>query len=131
MIKKILIWIVGFFVIAFIALWVLGGGWNKVVVATTHYRNPFKYHSLIDYFFQITNVAGESFKLPGTPSDFTHLEIGTSSDNSYTSHSPDSVDTQSYTESDSSLTPQQKIDVLRARYEQLKREAAQQNNPAY
>ena len=118
----------GFFVIAFIALWVLGGGWNKVVVATAHYRNPFKYHSLVDYFFQITNVAGESFKLPGTPSDFTHLEIGTSSNNSYTTHSRD---TQSDIQSDSSLTPQQKLDALRTRLEELKREAAQQNNPAY
>jgi hypothetical protein len=133
MIKKILLWIVALFILTFVALWILGSGWQKIVVGKDHYLNPFKYHSVVDYLFGITNVAGESFKIPGTPSVFPHLEIGTTTETSNTQNQISTYQEPSATDiaNEPSLTPQQKLDTLRLQYERLKQQAAQQNINGY
>jgi hypothetical protein len=75
MIKRILIAIVAIFLAAFIVIWILGGGYQNIKAAINHYRNPFQYHSVIDYFFQIGSTTGESFKLPGTPSTYPTVSM--------------------------------------------------------
>jgi hypothetical protein len=78
MIKRILLFIVGFFILAFILLWMLGGGFQSISSGMSHYRNPFHYTSIFDYFFQIGSTTGESFKLPGTPSTYPTVSISNS-----------------------------------------------------
>jgi hypothetical protein len=75
MIKRILLGIIMLFVVAFVGLWLLSGGVQKITAGVSHYRNPFKYHSLIEYFFQIGSTTGETFKLPGTPSTYPGVTI--------------------------------------------------------
>ncbi len=89
MIKRILIVIVILFALAFIVVWVLGGGFQNIKAAVNHYRNPFQYHSVIDYFFQIGSTTGETFKLPGTPSSYPALTMPTeATSTSYQSGTP-------------------------------------------
>ena len=61
--------------IAFVAMWVLGGGFSFISAAIPHYRDPLKFHSVIEYFFQAGSSTGESFKLPGTPSVYPRVNI--------------------------------------------------------
>lgn len=75
MIKRIFIVIVIIFLLAFIVIWILGGGYQNIKAAVNHYRNPFQYSSIIDYFFQIGSTTGETFKLPGTPSTIPNITI--------------------------------------------------------
>ena len=75
MIKRICIAIVIVFLLAFIVIWVLGGGYQNIKAAINHYRNPFQYSSVIDYFFQIGTTSGETFKLPGTPSTYPTVSM--------------------------------------------------------
>jgi hypothetical protein len=75
MIKRILIAIVAIFLVAFIVIWVLGGGYQNIKAAVNHYRNPFQYHSVFEYFFQIGSTTGETFKLPGTPSAYPTVSM--------------------------------------------------------
>jgi hypothetical protein len=78
MIKRILIAIVALFVVAFIVTWVLGGGFQDIKAGVNHYRDPLKYGSVIDWFFQIGTTTGESFHLPGTPSTYPIVSMPTS-----------------------------------------------------
>ena len=101
MIKRILISILALFVIAFILIWALGGGYQKITAAVNHYRDPFKYGSVIDWFFQIGSTTGETFKLPGTPSNYPTgpaMPIGaaTTSGGPTTVYQPGSGDGQGY-----------------------------------
>ena len=75
MIKRIFIAIVIVFLIAFIVIWALGGGYQNIKAAIVHYRNPFQYSSIIDYFFQIGSTTGETFKIPGTPSTYPTVSM--------------------------------------------------------
>jgi hypothetical protein len=77
MIKRILGSIVALLVVAFIVIWALGGGIQKIEVAVNHYRDPLKYGSIYDWFFQIGSTTGESFKLPGTPSSYPTVSMPT------------------------------------------------------
>ena len=78
MIKRIFIVIIIFFVLVFILLWLLGGGFQNIKAGVSHYRDPLKYGSVFDYFFQIGSTTGESFKLPGTPSTYPTVSISNS-----------------------------------------------------
>lgn len=75
MIKRILIFIVGLVAISFVFIWFLSGGMQNVRAAVNHFRNPFQYDSIIDYFFQIGSTTGETFKLPGAPENVPTLDI--------------------------------------------------------
>lgn len=79
MIKRIFIAIVIVFALAFVIIWILGGGYQNIKAAVVHYRNPFQYGSIFDYFFQIGSTTGETFKLPGTPSTYPALSMPTGS----------------------------------------------------
>jgi hypothetical protein len=75
MIKRILIAVLALFAVAFILSWVLGGGFANIKAAVGHYRDPLKYGSIVDWFFQIGSTTGEAFQLPGTPSSYPTLTI--------------------------------------------------------
>ena len=77
MIKRIFIAIAIVFVLTFIVIWVLGGGYQNIKAAVNHYRNPFQYHNVIEYIFQMGSTTGESFKLPGTPSTYPSVSMPT------------------------------------------------------
>ncbi len=78
MIKRILIAIVAILLVAFIIIWILGGGFQNIKAAVNHYRNPFQYHSVLDYFFQVGSTTGETFKIPGTPSTYPTVSMPSS-----------------------------------------------------
>ncbi|HUO56250.1 MAG TPA: hypothetical protein VMU27_02345 [Candidatus Paceibacterota bacterium] len=75
MIKKIIGFIIAILVIALFLLWIFQGGIQQVEVAVGHYRNPLEYGSVYDWFFQIGTTTGETFKLPGTPSQYSTLSM--------------------------------------------------------
>lgn len=75
MIKRILLSLVALFILAFLVLWVLGGGFQDITAAVGHYRDPFKYDNVYDWFFQIGSTTGETFKLPGTPSTYPTVSM--------------------------------------------------------
>ena len=75
MIKRILLAIVSLMVLAFVVVWVLGGGLQKISAGISHYRNPFKYGSIHNWFFQMGSTTGETFKLPGTPSTYPTVSM--------------------------------------------------------
>ena len=66
------------FIVLLIALmitWLLGGGIANIKAAVNHYRDPLKYGSVMNWFFQIGSTTGEAFQLPGTPSSYPTLQI--------------------------------------------------------
>ena len=75
MIKRILFSLIALLLLAFLIMWVLSGGFQQIDAAVKHYRDPLKYDSVIDYFFQIGTTTGESFKLPGTPSTYPTVNM--------------------------------------------------------
>jgi len=83
MIKRILLSIIALLVVAFILVWVLGGGFQQIAVAVGHYRDPFK------SFLPSASSTGESFNLPGTPSTYPTVEMPTGV--STTSYGPTTV----------------------------------------
>lgn len=78
MIKRILGAIIALFVFAFIVTWVLSGGIQQIEAAIPHYRDPFEYTSIYNWIFQIGSTTGETFKLPGTPSQYPTVSMPTS-----------------------------------------------------
>jgi hypothetical protein len=97
MIRRILMAIVIFFMLAFVGIWLLGGGLADIKAAVSHYRDPLKYGSVIDWFFQIGTSTGESFKLPGTPSTYPTVSMPTG--NATTSRGPTTIYTTGSTDS--------------------------------
>ncbi|HVM73418.1 MAG TPA: hypothetical protein VMU13_00875 [Candidatus Paceibacterota bacterium] len=91
MIKRILLVLLILFFIAFIAMWILSGGFQNIKAAVNHYRNPLQYHSIIDYFFQIGSTTGETFKLPGTPSTYPTISMPSQTSNASTSYGPTTI----------------------------------------
>jgi hypothetical protein len=100
MIKRILIAIVALFIIAFLITWVLGGGIQQVEAAVPHYRDPFQYTSIYNWIMQIGTTSGETFKLPGTPSDYPTVSMptgaATTSVGPTTVYTPGSGDSNGY-----------------------------------
>jgi hypothetical protein len=78
MIRRILGALLVFLFIALIITWLLGGGIANIKAAVNHYRDPLKYGSVFNWFFQIGSTTGESFHLPGTPSNYPTVSIPTS-----------------------------------------------------
>ena len=75
MIRRILGAVLIVFIIALFITWLLGGGISNIKAAVNHYRDPLKYGSIVNWFFQIGSTTGEAFQLPGTPSSYPTLEI--------------------------------------------------------
>jgi hypothetical protein len=82
MIKRILVAVIALFAVAFILTWALGGGVANIKAAVNHYRDPLKYGSVVDWFFQIGSTTGEAFQLPGTPSSYPTLNVSYSASGS-------------------------------------------------
>lgn len=75
MIVRILAAVIALFILAFVVMWVMSGGIQNIEAAVGHYRNPLTYGSVYDWFFQIGSTTGETFKLPGTPSQYPTLSM--------------------------------------------------------
>lgn len=70
MITSIIKWLVLFLLAVFVIVWLVGGGWRNIKAAVPHYYNP------VQFAIEGTHSTGVLSALPGTPSNFPTLTVG-------------------------------------------------------
>lgn len=117
MTRAIIRFLIIFFIVAFVAVWLLGGGLEQIKVSTTHYRNPFDSHNIFEFVLGTgSSSPGEIFHLPGQPSN---LPGGPSLENATNTVYVDSG-------ADTEAAQEAQLQNLKAQYEQLQAQAAAQ-----